>query len=657
MMTAAGLPSRPRLCLILSLWWMALLMGPVSSASPGNPKRPLATLSSTTQQHSSSESTTSSSSLDVAQEWNSLHDVESEDELMDATVSVAATKERKNLTESWWPLWWGRINNDASNNATATTTDSDKKKKKRGKGELRQVEDKKQDKKKQDEKKQSKKKEKPADDGDVKKIKKKKKEEGPAQNTTSTDSSSTATNTTSTLKTSPPTQFIVMGAPPRGASPSSPYPRSPLMSPQQQQQQMATLAIAELIGTVVATSMRLWLLVWGSRYLANRQEIIQPTQNFVFERLNDRFMRDTMALQTALEQPPLGVNKQRWKFIMAKRRQHNLASFFQRPSLDKTFQKTVIVMEYGGNNQKGESDLKYVADLVSFLILMHQEQAFGSIPQSLSATDPSTGRTKTLTVWKPVPLEVVLKITSPGGAVPTFGYAAAQIKRLRQTEGISTTVCVDMYAASGGYMMASQADKLVAAPFATVGSVGVIFEMLNYHDVLRQYGVQPVVMKAGDQKNPISSFGAVTKQDLEVNQERLEKVHQEFQQFTIEGRPQLKGKEAQVCDGSVYLGSEALSLNLIDEIMTSDEYLQQRIKAGDRVLKIHRSHQSRLAPYARRLSPKDILPHLKARIEAWLGGQQPDMAARLVQLGSIIGFVHHLISNHGSKGFGGNPTF
>ena len=190
-------------------------------------------------------------------------------------------------------------------------------------------------------------------------------------------------------------------------------------------------------------------------------------------------------------------------------------------------------------------------------------------------------------------------------------------------------------------MMASQANKLVAAPFAIVGSVGVIMETFNIHDQLKQYGVQTLVLKAGEAKNPITFLGKVSKDDLELEQQQLVKVHQEFQGLTIRGRPQLKGRKDDVFNGSVFFGQEALELNLIDSIMTSDEYLMQRIQAGDRVLKIHRSHQSRLPRHLRFVSPIDILPHLKSRVEDWLSN--PESARNLAQAGGLIAFILHVV--------------
>ena len=452
--------------------------------------------------------------------------------------------------------------------------------------------------------------------------------------------------TTKPPQEQPSRQIIVMGGPPPPGGPSRGY-SGPPMTPQQQfeqQKQMrkaaTSLAAAEVLIGVVGNALRLWFLLWASRHLTSRQETVVPLQHFVFERLNDYFARDTLALQTALQEPPRGISKFRWGRVMRKR--YPRQPFFKSQKLDDTFVKTAIVAEVG-NDAKGQLDLKHLSDLVTFLLSQHRAKSFGTVQQ-----ENEKGVEE-----KPVDLEIILKVNSPGGSVSVFGLAAAQIERLRRERGITITVCVDQFAASGGYMIASQAHRLIAAPFATVGSIGVIFETLNFHDMLRQYGVQPMVLKAGASKNPITSFGPVTKRDLEHEEVRLAKVHEEFQRFTVAGRPQLKGRERDICDGSVFLGREALRMNLVDALMTSDEYITGKMENGVRVLKMQRSHQSRIPSHARFPSPIDILPHLKNRvvplIESW--ASDPDIMSKVVTAGSVLGFARHLFVNH----FGSHP--
>ena len=577
----------------------------------------------------------------------------------------------KELTEQWWPTFWGNkkskdtktsgkdkdvkpgtpqkpVVSSSSKNATSTAVTKKKSSKP----------------KKSKQKKASS--EETANKNEDQEIALNKDD---SQNTTATETDSTtttadATNTTKSdaKKKAPPSQtgvgthpIVLMGGPAAMGAAAGGF-RSPQQLQQQQQQMRntaTTLAAAEVVGVMIGNCIRLVLLMWGTRYFATRQESIHPTQHFVFERLNDFFVRDSLALQTALDEAPQGISAGRWRRTMARRRGKfamsstggpATAAFPKRPKLDSTFVKTVIVIEFG-NDGKGNLDLKYLANIVSFLLTQHQLQSFGSVQEEIEVKEG--GKKTTKIISKPVELEIVFKIDSPGGSVTSFGLAAAQVERLRRVKGITTTACVDKYAASGGYMIASQAHKMVAAPFATVGSVGVIMETLNFHDLLRSYGVQPLVLKAGEAKVPLTTFGAVTKSDMEMEQEHLEKVHGEFQKFTVLGRPQLKNRVKEVCNGSVYMGKEALSLNLVDDIMTSDEYLMEKMQNGDRVLKIHKSQQSRMGHNVRFPSFTDILPHLKGRIESWMSN--PETAARLLQTGSFVGFVVHFLSNRIGK--------
>jgi len=248
---------------------------------------------------------------------------------------------------------------------------------------------------------------------------------------------------------------------------------------------------------------------------------------------------------------------------------------------------------------------------------------------------------------------VVLLVNSPGGAVAAYGLAAAQVRRLtanRSQDNIVTTVCVDQYAASGGYMIASQADHVVAAPFATLGSIGVIMEGLNFNELAKRYGVNPLIVKAGASKNPLSTWGPVSQRDLDEERGRMEKVHEAFQQLVVRARPVLQSKLKTVADGSVFLGTQAHELGLVDAVMTTDEYLLERIQAGDRVLRLHRTHQHW---YRRQvnLSPMDILPHIRswaASAEAKLASDDElkKLLSRFVRAGSWVGFAHHVLNKY-----------
>ncbi|MFZ2315607.1 MAG: protease SohB [Gammaproteobacteria bacterium] len=169
--------------------------------------------------------------------------------------------------------------------------------------------------------------------------------------------------------------------------------------------------------------------------------------------------------------------------------------------------------------------------------------------------------------------EVLLKLESPGGVVHGYGLAAAQLMRFRNA-GIPLTICVDKVAASGGYMMACIADKILAAPFAIIGSIGVIVQLPNFHRLLKDKHIDFEQHTAGDFKRTITVFGQNTEEGREKLQEEIENIHQQFKDLIKENRPQLDIDK--VATGEHWLGREALGLKLVDDIMTSDEYILDR---------------------------------------------------------------------------------
>ena len=166
--------------------------------------------------------------------------------------------------------------------------------------------------------------------------------------------------------------------------------------------------------------------------------------------------------------------------------------------------------------------------------------------------------------------EVVVCLENAGGLVHEHGFAASQLLRIRQ-KGIPLIVAVDKVAASGGYMMACVADKILAAPFAIVGSIGVLAQLPNFNRLLDKHGVDFELMKAGELKRTITMFGKNTEEDREHFNEQLEDTHLLFKEFVKENRPSLDMEK--VATGEHWLASRAIALNLVDELITSDDYL------------------------------------------------------------------------------------
>jgi serine protease SohB len=174
--------------------------------------------------------------------------------------------------------------------------------------------------------------------------------------------------------------------------------------------------------------------------------------------------------------------------------------------------------------------------------------------------------------------EVLLRLENAGGLVHEHGLAASQLTRIRE-RGIPLTVSVDKVAASGGYLMACVADRIIAAPFAIVGSIGVLAQVPNFRRMLDERGVTVEQVKAGRYKRTVSMFGEVTEEDRDKLREELEDVHALFQEMVARYRPALDLERT--ATGEYWYGSRALELGLVDELGTSDDWLQKLVEDAD----------------------------------------------------------------------------
>ena len=310
------------------------------------------------------------------------------------------------------------------------------------------------------------------------------------------------------------------------------------------------------------------------------------TQHFMFESLNHRYGKDFLALQKIQQlKSELGSKKED-------------TSLLSNTTMEKG-KTLVITFDLQGDVQM--TQLQQLRETVSFLL---------SIADSLNATNhissnsTLTNATSANNITQSQ-IEVIVVLESSGGALSPYGLASSQLKRLReysQNENfIQLTICVDKVAASGGYLIACQAspNSLLAAPFAFIGSIGVVSQTVNFHSTLKQWGVKPLVFKApGEGKAPIGAFAPVTKEGMEFVQAMVESSHDVFKKTILEGRGDiLKEKLDQVATGEVWLGEKALEFGLIDRLMTSDEYIQERMRSGLQVLKLHRCERSRFNPF------------------------------------------------------------
>mmetsp|Transcript_10771 Transcript_10771/g.27250 ORF Transcript_10771/g.27250 Transcript_10771/m.27250 type:complete len:645 (+) Transcript_10771:121-2055(+) len=404
-------------------------------------------------------------------------------------------------------------------------------------------------------------------------------------------------------------------------SPSSPHPMQQQSPPGMPGQSSAVAAAAVVNLFAVAT--RLFFLRWVISKLAFEAESKSPVQHFMWECLNDKYIKDDEIWNRVLSRVPstMKMSQRKWERTVKKMRPDALENNKRKPlkktglnkkeedSKNQTLvvansdedpaqpeatpetSKTVVVMDFS-TMDVAEPDFLRFADVVTFLVGSNspRKQLFGKDP------------------------EVIMTLLSPGGEVTSFAFAAAQVARLRNA-GWKVTVCVDRIAASGGYMIASQATQILASPFAMVGSVGVITQSLNFYEILKKYGIKSLVLKAGDNKNPITQFGEVTDEDVKTTQLDLDETHQSFIDLCRSRRPSL---DPAVCNGRILSGDMALERGMIDRILTSDEYILEKISQGDLVMKLHlvsgNSERNMIA------NALQILPHLSNRFKKFVRG-------------------------------------
>ncbi|GEA61834.1 protease SohB [Vibrio comitans] len=187
--------------------------------------------------------------------------------------------------------------------------------------------------------------------------------------------------------------------------------------------------------------------------------------------------------------------------------------------------------------------------------------------------------------------EVLVRLESGGGMVHGYGLAASQLDRIKAAN-IPLTISVDKVAASGGYMMACVADKIVSAPFAIVGSIGVIAQIPNFNKLLKKNDIEFEQMTAGEYKRTLTMFGENTDKAREKFKQELEETHVLFKDFIRERRPELELEK--VATGEHWYGSQALELGLIDKVQTSDDLVVEACK-DKTVLAVHYVQKKKLA--------------------------------------------------------------
>lgn len=243
----------------------------------------------------------------------------------------------------------------------------------------------------------------------------------------------------------------------------------------------------------------------------------------------------------------------------------------------QVFEKEVLSKDELKARRKKEKELKETSssrDKKNKLFVME----FKGDMQASGAETLAKEVTAVLSVATPED-EVMIKIHSPGGSVSGYGLCASQLARIREA-GLTLTVCVDEIAASGGYMMACVAHKIVAAPFSIVGSIGVVAEFPNFNKLLKKCSIDYEQETAGQYKRTLSMFGDNSDPAArEKFRDDLEQCHALFRELVVKYRPCIDADK--VCTGAWWLASNAIKEHLVDEIMTSDDFIAARLDAMD----------------------------------------------------------------------------
>ena len=282
-----------------------------------------------------------------------------------------------------------------------------------------------------------------------------------------------------------------------------------------------------------------------------------------FKHWNRRFENDFERLEKELHVAPF-LPKEANKLLMkAKKKEVKEEKRKDKENSVKTISTIREKLKDGLKSEevlKQHSNCVYVLTFIGSIMASEVEQLRDQISFLLQIAQPAD--------------EIVVRLTSPGGAVPQYGLASSQLERLKQA-GLRCVVCVDTVAASGGYMMAAVADKIIAAPFAIIGSIGVVAGIPNFHRVLQKNEVDYHLFTAGKYKRTVTPFTEVTDEGKQKLQDDITAIHEAFKRLIKEGRPDVDIEE--IATGEYWLASQAKEKGLVDEIMTSDDYLGSKL--------------------------------------------------------------------------------
>jgi protease-4 len=185
---------------------------------------------------------------------------------------------------------------------------------------------------------------------------------------------------------------------------------------------------------------------------------------------------------------------------------------------------------------------------------------------------------------------IVLRIDSPGGEVEASQEILLQIERAKETKPV--VVSMGSMAASGGYYISTQADRIVALPTTETGSIGVISYQMNVAGLLDKLGIDVEIFKGGKYKDMYTGFRELTPEEQAIMQAMVDEFYEQFVGVVAQGRGLSTDQVRSLATGQLYSGTEAKELGLIDELGDLDTAISLAAGlAGVEAAKVEYYHQ------------------------------------------------------------------
>jgi protease-4 len=173
---------------------------------------------------------------------------------------------------------------------------------------------------------------------------------------------------------------------------------------------------------------------------------------------------------------------------------------------------------------------------------------------------------------------LVVRVDSPGGSAAASQEIYQAVQEYKRDAKKPVVASMSDVAASGGYYVAAPCDKIVALPATLTGSIGVIMETMEYHELLKKIGVSANALTSGPHKDMGSPFRAMTPEERGIFKAMIDDVYDQFVTAVADGRKMDKAKVRKLADGRVYTGRQAKAVGLVDELGTFHDAIRTAAK-------------------------------------------------------------------------------